>query len=246
LLKLLSFILSSFFYLVFGFLLLFFHFIQWICLKFITSDTQKKSVDLLCFFITKCFKIINAKISFQNIESIPEKKIKIFVLNHQSLFEIPPLIWYLRKFNPKFISKQELGKGIPSISFHLRNGGSVLINRKNKTESLERIKKFCNEIKLNNSSIIIFPEGTRSISGVSRKFKTNGLRIIMEEIPDSIIIPITINCSYKLNQWNGFPLPLNIQISFNILEQIVVNDKKINNIIVSTEKKINDFIMLSN
>ena len=47
----------------------------------------------------------------------------------------------MRQFHPKFISKKELGKGIPSVSFNLRHGGSALIDRKNPMQAVEAIRK---------------------------------------------------------------------------------------------------------
>ena len=41
----------------------------------------------------------------------------IVVSNHQNMMDIPPLIWYFRHQHAKFISKKELGRGIPSVSF---------------------------------------------------------------------------------------------------------------------------------
>ena len=37
----------------------------------------------------------------------------------------------------KFVSKKELGRGIPSISYNLRNGGSILIDRESNIENFE-------------------------------------------------------------------------------------------------------------
>jgi 1-acyl-sn-glycerol-3-phosphate acyltransferase len=79
-------------------------------------------------------KILGTKISFEITTALPEDRPLIFVANHQSTYDIPPLIWHLRKYHPKFISKIELGKGIPSVSFNLRHGGSILIDRKKPKE----------------------------------------------------------------------------------------------------------------
>ena len=73
---------------------------------------------------------LGTRIVFNLKAELPVRRSIIFVVNHQSTYDIPPIIWHLRKFHPKFISKIELGKGIPSVSFNLRHGGSVLIDRK--------------------------------------------------------------------------------------------------------------------
>ena len=68
----------------------------------------------------------------------------MIVANHQSMNDIPPIIWYLRKHHPKFVSKMELGKGIPSVSYNLVHGGSVLIDRKNSKQAIGQIGKLEN------------------------------------------------------------------------------------------------------
>src|SRR3546814_14757295 len=77
----------------------------------------------------------------------------------QSMYDIPPLIFFLRKHHGKFISKIELAKGIPSISFNLRHGGAANIDRKDPKQSIAEILKLANNMKTKNWSAFIFPEG---------------------------------------------------------------------------------------
>src|SRR5699024_4853508 len=125
----LSYPVSIVFYLVFGLVLLIFHGIQWICLKGFGYQAHKKSVDILNWFLLRCLNILGTRFKIDIKAEIPEKVPVIIVSNHQSMWDIPPIIWHLRKYHPKFISKKALGKGIPSISFNLKYGGSVLIDR---------------------------------------------------------------------------------------------------------------------
>ena len=104
-------------------------------------QAHKKSVDYLNFFLTKCTNLLGTTYTFKNREVIPENVPIIFVANHQSLYDIIGIIWYLRKFHAKFVSKKELGKGIPSVSYNLRHGGSALIDRKDPKQALPEIKK---------------------------------------------------------------------------------------------------------
>ena len=76
------------------------------------------------------------KIRFDRPLNLTTGKPLIIVANHQSTYDIPPIIWHLKKFHPKFISKKQLGRGIPGVSYNLRNGGSVLIDRSRPKESI--------------------------------------------------------------------------------------------------------------
>ena len=136
--------------------------IQWICLNVFGYQTHKKSVDYLNFFLVRCKNILGTTYTFKNRELIPENAPIIFVANHQSLYDIIGIIWFLRKFHAKFVSKKELGKGIPSVSYNLRHGGSILINRKDPKQAIPLIKGLSEYIETNNRSAVIFPEGTRS------------------------------------------------------------------------------------
>ena len=138
--KLLAYPLSIIYYLFFGLVLVVFHPIQVVCLKVFGYQAHKKSVDVLNFFLLRCLNILGTRFSFENPHTIKLEQPCIIVSNHQGTYDIPPIIWYLRKLHPKFISKKELGSGIPSISYNLKHGGSVLIDRKDKTQAVQAIK----------------------------------------------------------------------------------------------------------
>ena len=92
------------------------------------------------FIFVRLTNLLGTTFKFENIESVPKNVPIIFVSNHQSMYDIIAMIWYLRRFHCKFVSKKELGKGIPSISFNLRHGGSVLIDRKDPKQAIPAIK----------------------------------------------------------------------------------------------------------
>ena len=169
--KLISYFFSSIFAFVFFLSLVVFHPLQWIGLK-IGYQSHKNVVDILNWILTKSLLIIGNTVHFKVTHPIPENSTIIFVANHQGLFDIPPIIWYLRKYHSKFVSKIELGKGIPSISFNLKHGGAALINRKEPKQALTEIKEFGQRVHKNKWSATIFPEGTRSVTGNPKSFTT--------------------------------------------------------------------------
>lgn len=237
--KLLAYPLTILYFICFGLTLVIFHPIQWFCLKVFSYKAHKVSVDWLQFFIMRCLNILGTRFSFFNPYQIENNKPLIIIANHQSMYDIPPLIWYLRKHHVKFISKKELGKGIPSVSFNLRHGGSVLIDRKNPRQAVKAIEDFANYIETTKRAAVIFPEGTRSKTGVPKPFQKKGLLTLFENIPSAVIIPVTINNSWKTLQYGKFPMGLGAHIKFQVHQPINLSDyNNYNNLITNIETTI--------
>ena len=236
--KLISYPISIIYYLCFGFCLAVFHPIQWICFNFFGYQAHKKSVDYLNFFLVKCTNLLGTTYTFINKNSIPKGVPIIFVANHQSLYDIIGIIWYLRKFHPKFVSKSELGKGIPSVSYNLRHGGSVLIDRKDPKQAIPVIKSLSAYIEKHNRSAVIFPEGTRSKDGNAKEFAQSGLKILCKYAPSAYVVPISINNSWKMVKFGAFPMGLGNRLEFIIHEAIPVKDFPFEELIVKTEQTV--------
>lgn len=223
--KLLAYPLSVLFYIFFFITLLIFHPIQWLSLKLGGYDAHKRSVDVLNFFLLRCLNILGTSFTFDNPHQIPEGKSCIFVANHQGTYDIPPIIWNMRKHHPKFVSKKELGQGIPSISYNLKHGGSILIDRKNPRQAIVEIVKFSSYLNDTKRSAVIFPEGTRSRTGAPKKFQTQGLQMLIKKMPDALVVPISINNSWKLFRYGHFPLGIGAQLHFKVHEPIPANSE---------------------
>lgn len=215
-----------------------FHPIQWVCLHVFGYQAHKKSVDYLNFILVRIVLLLGVTFSFKNRESIPKGVPLIFVANHQSLYDIIAIIWFLRKFHPKFVSKKELGKGVPSVSFNLRHGGSVLIDRKDPKQAIPSIKKMANYIEKHQRSAVIFPEGTRSRTGEPKEFAQTGLKILCKNAPSAYVVPISINNSWKLMKYGSFPYGLGNRITFVVHEAIAVKDFEFNELMQKTESAV--------
>ncbi|TDP59976.1 lysophospholipid acyltransferase family protein [Flavobacterium dankookense] len=236
--KIISYPISVIYYLCFGLTLVIFHPIQWVCFNVFGYQAHKKSVDYLNFCLTKCTNILGTTYSFENRESIPKGVPIIFVANHQSLYDIIGIIWFLRRFHAKFVSKKELGKGIPSVSYNLRHGGSILIDRKDPKQAIPLIKGLSEYIQMNNRSAVIFPEGTRSKDGKPKEFAQSGLKILCKYAPNAYVVPITINNSWKMVKFGAFPMGLGTKIKFIIHEPISVEENTFEEIMEKTETAV--------
>ncbi len=164
----------------------------------------------------RCTNLLGTRYTFRNPHDIPTDKPLIITTNHQSMYDIPPIIWYMRKHHPKFVSKKELGKGIPSVSFNLRHGGSVLIDRKDAKQALQQIAVLGQYIETHNRSAVIFPEGTRSRDGRPKPFKPMGLKTLLQNAPSALVVPISINNSWKLLRYGKFPMGLGAHLHFQV------------------------------
>ena len=242
--KLLAYPLTIVYYVFFGLSLVIFHPIQMICLNVFGYQAHKKSVDILNLFLTRCLHFLGARYTFRVPRDIPKNIPTIIVANHQSMNDIPPIIWFMRRFHVKFISKKELGKGLPSVSYNLRHGGSVLIDRKNPVQAVNAIKKMANYIESHNRGVVIFPEGSRSRDGKPKPFKTKGLKTLLEHSPNAIVIPVTINNSWKLLRYGKFPMGIGTYIKFTVHDTLKVSDHKPDELIELIEKQIKDAIII--
>lgn len=189
-------------------------------------------------FLVRTTHVLGTTYSFTGREKLPENAPLIIIANHQSLYDIPPIIWFMRKCHPKFISKKELGKGIPSISYNLKHGGSALIDRKDPKQALPEIKKVAEYINKNNYSVVIFPEGTRSKTGKPKPFSVNGLKMLYKFAPDAYFVPITISNSWKMTRFGQFPLGLGNRLHFDVHEPLKISDYTFEEIFEKTEKSI--------
>ncbi|WPV70474.1 lysophospholipid acyltransferase family protein [Chitinophaga sp. LS1] len=218
--KLPGYILSPIHYLFFGGFLLIFHPIQWLCLKLGGYKAHKTSVDILNGLLSSTYMILGCRARFVNHQTLPNDRPIIFVANHQSMYDIPPLIWHLRKYHAKFVSKIELASGIPSISFNLKYGGAANIDRKDKKQSMGELLKLGTRMQEKNWSAVIFPEGTRSRKGEMKPFMTGGVSILLKKVPQALIVPVAINGSWKFFRYGNFPLGTFEKMSWSVLTPI--------------------------
>jgi 1-acyl-sn-glycerol-3-phosphate acyltransferase len=222
--KIISYPISVIYYLLFGLTLVIFHPIQWVCLNVFGYQAHKKSVDYMNFILLKWTNLLGTTFHFENIEGVPKNVPIIFVSNHQSMYDIIAMIWYLRRFHCKFVSKKELGKGIPSVSYNLRHGGSVLIDRKDPKQAIPAIKGLASYIDKHNRSAVIFPEGTRSKTGKPKEFAQTGLKILCKNTPSAYVVPISINNSWKVVKFGFFPLGLGNRLTFVLHKPLAVSE----------------------
>jgi len=150
------------------------------------------------------------KLKVEGIENIPKNQAVIFASNHQSTADIPVLFSIL-PLNVRFIAKHVLGY-VPFLGWYLRLAGFILINRSNRKKAIEQLAHAAERIRA-GTSIIAFPEGTRSETGEILPFKKGVFLLALKAgVP---ICPIAIEGSAQLmpkNSWNIQPGPVHVKI----------------------------------
>ena len=235
--KILSVILTPVYLLVFAILLVVFHPVQVFTRWIWGYPVRKKVVDVLNFGLLYSLWILGTKITFRGFEKIRQNQPLIIVANHQSLLDIVAVVVGFRKNHPKFISKAELGKGIPSVSYNLRHGGSVLIDRKKGAQSVKDIMMLGKHIEKENYAACIFAEGTRSKDGKVKAFQSAGIASLIRTAPSAVIVPFAID-GFEIMKNGYFPMTFGCHFKLTALDPIEPKGLNVDELTLTVENLI--------
>ncbi len=130
---------------------------------------------------------INATGDLDNIKELSRSgKPVCFVSNHTSILDIPAVLSL--GIRTGFVAKKELLL-VPGVNIWVLAIHSVFINRKNLREGVKSIEKAAKNIR-KGYPMYIFPEGSRSKTGIIGVFKKGSFRLATES--QALIVPLTI------------------------------------------------------
>ncbi len=164
----------------------------WILCKLFPQKNKAFWAGLVIAIFVPYFKwLAGFDVERRGAENIP-KKAALYVGNHQGLFDMVLALTELGGVKP-FLAKAETRK-IPILGSWMKSFDCVFIDRGNVRSSLDSIKR-CEELLKSGTSIIIFPEGTRSRGHDMGEFKAGAFRCALKaEVP---IVPFVIDGSYR-------------------------------------------------
>ncbi len=123
------------------------------------------------------------------VDALTPGQTYIFVSNHQSIYDIP-IVFSTLRYQVRIIAKKSLGR-FPFIGWHLARTGHLLVDRR--SPDPRGILRQWKGLVSKGLSLIIFPEGTRSIDGRVGRFKAGGfLLAIQAGLP---VVPLAISGS---------------------------------------------------
>jgi len=120
------------------------------------------------------------------LERLDPRGTYVFAANHQSIYDIPILFWSL-PHQLRIIAKESLGK-FPVIGWHLRRTGHMLVDRSKPDRA--KIFSWAGRLTTNGLSLILFPEGTRSVDGRVGKFKAGTFFLALDA--NLRVVPLSI------------------------------------------------------
>jgi 1-acyl-sn-glycerol-3-phosphate acyltransferase len=130
-------------------------------------------------------KTTGVTVQVNGLERLDPARSYVFAANHQSLYDIP-IVFASLPFQLRIIAKESLGR-IPFVGWHLRRTGHVLVDRSKPGAGI--VKKMA-KLAADGHSLIVFPEGTRSVDGAVARFKGGSFVIAIDAgLP---IVPISI------------------------------------------------------
>jgi 1-acyl-sn-glycerol-3-phosphate acyltransferase len=204
---------------VFAVVLLVFEVIQRAA-KLFGKRSHDWSVAMLCTALVTAFRITGLRLLVERHAAVAPHTGYLIISNHQSMFDIA-LLGYLFFTNfPKFVSKRELARRIPSVSYNLRCGGNCLIDRDDAEQAVGEIAALARRVEANRVSAVIFPEGTRARRGELKAFKPRGSLALFAAAPSTPVVPVTIERSWRLMQSNFLPIPFGVRVHVRIGEPI--------------------------
>ena len=203
------------FLLSFGAVLLLFDPLQRIA-RLLGARPHELVVGALQFSLVQALRICGTRFEVERSELVRPHTGYLLLANHQSMFDIPILGSLLFTNFPKYVSKRELGRWIPSISYNLRRGGNALIDRADRGQATLAIRELGQRVQARNVSAVIYPEGTRARSGEIGPFKPAGALALMEAAPELPVVPIAIDDSWQLLRFHFLPVPFGVRVRVRI------------------------------
>jgi 1-acyl-sn-glycerol-3-phosphate acyltransferase len=156
------------------------------------------------------------RVKVEGREHIAPGRTYVMVANHQSFLEIQILFRLFRHF--KWVSKAEMFR-IPAIGWNMALNRYVKL-RRGSPESIALMMAACEKHLAEGSSIMIFPEGTRSEDGRLRSFKHGAFTLARSaKVP---LLPIVVEGTAHALPKHGFVLRGRHAIRVRVLPEIAV------------------------
>jgi 1-acyl-sn-glycerol-3-phosphate acyltransferase len=179
-------------------------------------DRNKRALHLFTCFWASLYTWFNPawRVHVEGRERIRRDATYVMVANHQSLLDILVLFRLFVHF--KWVSKIENFR-VPFIGWNMSLNGYVKLRRGDK-QSIGEMMSTCARVLDDGSSIMMFPEGTRSPDGRLRAFKHGAFTLAQGS--GCPLLPILVEGTADALPKRGFVLQGRHAIRIRILDEI--------------------------
>ncbi len=154
-------------------------------------------IDMLNRSLLALPSLLGWSVQLPDFQPFPDGRPILVLANHQHALDVSGLGWIFRSMRLRYVAKIELGQGIPSVSRHLRKGGSALIDRDNPRQAMKALTQLGRQLSQEGGAVAIFPEGTRARTGQMAAFHDGGVGVLLRQVPDALIIPVAIQGTWQ-------------------------------------------------
>ncbi|MBE8602849.1 1-acylglycerol-3-phosphate O-acyltransferase [Pseudomonas cyclaminis] len=160
-----------------------------LCLYMLVNTSKNRNLYVACRAYSVINKIFRVRVDVRGFDSVPTTRPYIYVANHHCNYDV---LIVAQALNPGtvIVGKQSL-KWLPLVGQLYWLTGSLFIDRNSPRASIGSLRKIAKRVVAENTSLWIFPEGTRNHGGEMQPFKSGAFRIA-KDIGVGII-PVTIS-----------------------------------------------------
>ncbi|HEY6332837.1 MAG TPA: lysophospholipid acyltransferase family protein [Blastocatellia bacterium] len=151
---------------------------------------------------------IGARISVSGKGNLDPRQNYVYMANHSSLIDIPAMFAYL-PYQFRIMAKRELFF-VPFMGWHLWTAGNFPVDRSDPRKTAGSLHRIIEGVQ-GGKSLVVFPEGTRSVDGHLQEFKPGAFKIAMRAgVP---IVPVSIRGTHALLPKHSLvPRPGRVQV----------------------------------
>jgi 1-acyl-sn-glycerol-3-phosphate acyltransferase len=130
-------------------------------------------------------KTTGVRVRVIGVEHLDPGRSYVLAANHQSIYDIP-IVFTSLPLQLRIVAKDSLGR-VPFLGWHLRRTGHLLVDRRNPGPGI--LKRMAQLVRAARS-VIVFPEGTRSVNGTVGRFKGGTFLLAIDAgLP---VVPVSI------------------------------------------------------
>lgn len=154
------------------------------------------------------------KVITEGREKIDQKQAYIIVPTHQSMLDI--VFFNMLRHRLRWVSKMEVFR-VPVLGWEMKMVKYIELVRGNKSSVIRMMEK-CVESLQEGISVVLFPEGTRSLTGAIGKFKTGAFQLAVKT--DKPLLPVLIDGTGEILPKKGIIFGSRRTVRIRVLDPI--------------------------